>query len=94
MLHSNPKKMVKEKITVTLNPRLIKEVDRWSKAEKIRSRSSALERLIEEWLEERERTRLEKETEAYYLSLTPAEQTETKEWAAFSSDQSIVRFEK
>lgn len=94
MLHQADKKFTKEKITVTLNPRLIKEVDRWSKVTKIKSRSAAIEKLIEEWMAEREKRRLEEETEAYYLSLSKHEKAEDKNWSALSSDQAIRRFEK
>lgn len=94
MLHQSPKKLPKEKITVTLNPRLIKEVDRWSKEEKIGSRSAAIEKLIEAWIGEREKRSLERETEAYYLSLSQAEKEEDHEWTSLSSDQAIQRYEK
>ena len=93
MIRDNEKHIAKEKVTLTLSPRFLKEVDRWSKEEKIKSRSAAIERLIEQWLLEKERKRLEAETEAYYLSLTPAEKEEDKEWVSLSSDQADHRFE-
>ena len=94
MIQDNEKQPVKEKVTLTLNPRFLREVDRWSRAEKIKSRSAAIEKLIEQWLEERERKRLEAETESYYLSLSAAEKAEDKEWASLSTQQATQRFEK
>jgi metal-responsive CopG/Arc/MetJ family transcriptional regulator len=46
MIRDNEKHIPKEKVTLTLNPRFLKEVDRWSKEEKIKSRSAAIEKLI------------------------------------------------
>ncbi len=94
MIPNHEKHFNKEKVTLTLSPRFLKEVDRWSKEEKIKSRSAAIEKLIEQWILERGRKRLEAETEAYYLSLTSAEKSEDKEWASLSSNQAIHRSEK
>lgn len=84
----------KEKVTLTLNPTLLKEVDRWSKEEKIKSRSAAIEKLIIQWKLAREKKRLEKETEAYYLSLTKAEKEENKEWVEFTGRQAMGRWKE
>jgi metal-responsive CopG/Arc/MetJ family transcriptional regulator len=93
MLHETEKK-VKEKVTITLKPHLIKEVDRWSKKEKIGSRSAAIERLIEQWIAAGMKSRLDAETEAYYLSLSENEKKEDKEWVSFSSNQALHQFQK
>lgn len=92
MLHQNEKKYNKEKVTITLNPLLLKEVDLWSKEEKISSRSAALEKLIEEWILERQKKQVEQDTEAYYLSLSETEKEEDKNWAKLSSKQITQRY--
>lgn len=85
---------LKEKITITLSPHLLKAVDRWCRAVKLKSRSAAIERLVEQSVEEQERRRLEAETEAYYLSLSEKEKEEDKKWTRHSSQQAAQRFER
>lgn len=87
-------KASKEKVTLTLSPRVLKAVDRWCREVRLRSRSAAIEHLLEQSIAEKERLRMESETEAYYLSLTSGEKSEDSEWAQISSSQAVRRFEK
>ena len=82
----------KEKITVTLSPRIIQKLDQWCEGMRMKSRSAAIEKVMEAWIELDERQRLEKETEAYYLSMSDQEKKEDKAWAKLSSLQAIYRF--
>lgn len=91
MFRETQKKWIKEKVTLTLNPRLLKEVDRWSKQIKMKSRSAAIAKLIEQWILEKNKKCLEAQTEAYYLSLSEAEKKEDKDWTEFSSHQTLRR---
>lgn len=85
---------VKEKVTITLRPKVLRAVDRWCRAARLRSRSAAIEDLLEQSIVEKERQRLEAEMEAYYRSLTPSEKGEDLDWVQISSSEAIRRFEK
>ena len=87
-------KLNKEKVTVTLSPRVLREVDRWCKGVRFRSRSAAIEHLVEQSIRADEDRRLEAATEAYYRSLTPVERQEDRNWVKSSSRQAIRRFSK
>ncbi len=91
MNRETAKQLNKEKVTLTLSPYFLKEVDRWSEEEKIKSRSAAIERLIEEWLIERKKKSLEAETEAYYLSMSQTEREEDQAWVKLSTSQALKR---
>jgi hypothetical protein len=43
-----------------------------------------VEEAVRHWLEERVQRDLERQTEEYYRSLSPAEQEEDKEWSAIA----------
>jgi metal-responsive CopG/Arc/MetJ family transcriptional regulator len=87
-------KITKEKVTVTLSPKVLRAVDRWCKEMRIKSRSAALEQLVEKSIQEEERRHLEAATEAYYRSLSSGEREEDKSWAKSSSDQAMRRSAK
>lgn len=90
----NRDKITKEKVTVTLSPKVLRAVDHWCKEMRIKSRSAALEHLVEKSIQEEERRHLEAATEAYYRSLSSDEREEDKSWAKSSSDQAIRRLVK
>ena len=87
-------KTTKEKVTVTLNPRLIRAIDRWCRKAHLRSRSAAIEHLVERSIDEDEKSGLESATEAYYLSLSSEERREDRSWTKLSSNQALRRSEK
>jgi metal-responsive CopG/Arc/MetJ family transcriptional regulator len=65
----------------------VNALDRAAKQQCLRSRSQALEAALKHWLREQQQREVDREIEAYYRSLTPAERLEHKEWADFSSRQ-------
>lgn len=77
----------KVRVTATLDQRLVIALDRAAKEQGLGSRSRALETALAHWVREQRWREIERETEAYYRSLTPAERREHREWAEFSSRQ-------
>ena len=73
------------RVTATLDPETVKSLDHAAKAQGLLSRSQALEVALKHWLRERRRREIERETEAYYRSMTPAEKREDRAWARFAS---------
>ena len=76
----------KAKITVTLSPDVVRQLDALVETLAPRSRSQLVEEVLRRWLEERVRRDLETQTEAYYCSLSPAEQEEDEEWATLAAE--------
>jgi metal-responsive CopG/Arc/MetJ family transcriptional regulator len=74
----------KAKITVTLSPDLVRQLDALTQTPKGRSRSQLVEEALRQWLQERLRRDLENQTEQYYRSLSPTEQKEDQEWATIA----------
>ena len=58
----------KAKITVTLSPDVVRQLDALRETLSARSRSQLVEEVLRRWLEERVRSDLEAQTEAYYRS--------------------------
>ena len=76
----------KAKITVTLSPDVVRQLDALLHTPEARSRSQIVEEALRWWLEERVQRHLEKETEEYYRFLSPIEQAEDKEWSTIASE--------
>ena len=76
----------KDKITVTLSPDVVRQLDALLETLAARSRSQLVEEVLRGWLEERIQRDLESQTEAYYRSLSPAEQQEDKEWSSIAAE--------
>lgn len=74
--------MAKTKISVTVDSKLIEEIDR---LDVDASRSEIVEAALARWLGNRRRQTLESEIEQYYRELTRGEQDEDAEWAATSA---------
>ncbi len=70
----------KAKITLTLSRDLVQQIDELLQSPGARSRSQLVEDAIRRWLREHAKEELERQTEAYYLSLSEAEQEEDREW--------------
>ena len=76
----------KAKVTVTLSPDVVRRLDALRQGREARSRSQLIEEALRRWLEERVQKDLERQTEEYYRSLSPAEQEEDKEWSAIAAE--------
>ena len=71
----------KAKITITLNPELLRQIDALSNSSRAASRSRLVEEAVRLWLYAQAQKELERQTEAYYLSLSKAERKEDKQWS-------------
>jgi|GEM_PF-906610 len=71
---------VKVKVTASLDANLVKDIDRYLKKSKARSRSQLIENVIRSWLIEQKKRNLEGEIEQYYLSLSDGERKEDQGW--------------
>lgn len=87
-------KGVKEKVTVTLSPQVIRRIDRWCDEMKVNSRSAAIEHFLQKSMLSDEERRLEAATEAYYRSLSDQETQEDRKWAKQSSRLAVPRYER
>lgn len=76
----------KAKVTVTLSPDVVRQLDALRQGREACSRSRLIEEALRRWLEERVERELERQTEEYYRSLSPAEQEEDKEWSAIAAE--------
>jgi metal-responsive CopG/Arc/MetJ family transcriptional regulator len=74
----------KAKITVTLDPEVVRQLDALLEAPGARSRSQLVEEALRRWLEERIQREIERKTEEYYRSLSPTEQAEDEEWTTIA----------
>jgi metal-responsive CopG/Arc/MetJ family transcriptional regulator len=74
----------KVKISISIDPTLLANVDRYAAANHV-TRSAALERWLGQVSHREKLNRLEEETTAYYESLTDAERREDAALAAASS---------
>ncbi len=75
----------KSKITVTLSADLVQELDALTEASEAGSRSKLVEEALQAWLHQQAKKELERQTEEYYRSLTPAEQKEGRQWSKIAA---------
>lgn len=81
-------------ITVRLFGEVLSAVDSLALNSGLPSRSAAIEEILQRWYEAaRLQNELERETEAYYKSLTPEEMAEDRAWARFASAQAMQRWD-
>lgn len=76
----------KTKITVTLSPEVVSQLDAVLQTPEAPSRSALVEQALRRWLEERVQRDIERQTEEYYRALFPAEQDENKEWSTIAAE--------
>lgn len=69
------------KITTSLDPELVKEIDEHVKRSKARSRSQLVENILRDWHREQKVREVENQIEQYYLSLSNDEKNEDRQWA-------------
>jgi Arc/MetJ-type ribon-helix-helix transcriptional regulator len=75
----------KTKITVTLSPELVHQIDALTDTPKAGSRSRLVEEAVRRWLYDQAQKELERQTEEYYLSLSRAERKEDKQWSKIAA---------
>ena len=75
----------KTKITVTLSPDLVRQLDALVDSPEAGSRSRLVEEAVRRWLRERAKKELERQIEEYYHSLSRAERKEDKEWSKIAA---------
>ena len=77
--------MRKAKLTITISSDLSSEIDEIAK-EKGTPRSQLMEEILRDWLAVSKKKAIEKDTRAYYLSLTEEEKKENKEWTEVAAE--------
>ena len=75
----------KAKLTITISSDLSCEIDEIAK-EKGTPRSQLMEEILRDWLAESKKKAIEKDTRAYYMSLTEEEKKENKEWTGAAAE--------
>lgn len=74
------------KITTSLDPELVKEIDEYVKGSKARSRSQLVENILRDWHREQKVREVENQIEQYYLSLSNDEKDEDRQWAKIAAE--------
>ena len=75
----------KAKLTVTISGDVVNKIDEIAK-EKGTPRSQVMEEMLRDWLLKSKKKEIEKDIEAYYLSLTEKEKKEDREWARIATE--------
>jgi len=75
----------KAKLTVTISGDVVNEIDGIAK-EKGTPRSQVMEEMLRDWLMKSKKREIEKDIEAYYLSLTEKEKKEDKKWTRIAAE--------
>jgi len=75
----------KKKISISLSPDLVRQLDALLDTPEAGSRSRMVEEALRRWLENRAQEELERQTEEYYLSLSGAERKEDKQWSRIAA---------
>ena len=75
----------KAKLTVTISGDVVNKIDEIVK-EKGTPRSQVMEEMLRDWLLKSKKKEIEKDIEAYYLSLTEKEKKEDREWARIATE--------
>jgi metal-responsive CopG/Arc/MetJ family transcriptional regulator len=75
----------KAKLTVTISNDLVNEIDEIAKG-KGEPRSQVMEEMLRDSLRESKKRAIEKDIEAYYLSLTEKEKQEDREWTQIAAE--------
>ncbi len=74
------------KITTSLDPKLVKEIDEHVKGSKARSRSQLVENILRDWNREQKVREVENQIEQYYLSLSNDEKDEDRQWSKIAAE--------
>ena len=76
----------KIKVTTSLNPALVKQIDEIVKETNAASRSQLIEYALSKWCKEQKKHKIEKQIEAYYLSLSDEDRQEDREWNQIAAE--------
>ncbi len=76
----------KVKITASLDPELVKEIDEYIKGSKVRSRSQLIENVLRDWYRKQKVCEIENQIEQYYLSLSNDEKGEDRQWTEIAAE--------
>ena len=80
-------------ITIRLANDVLMAIDAVAKNTGLSSRSAAIEKILQRWYEAAWlQQELDRDTEAYYKSLTPEEIAEDRAWVKFASEQAMQRW--
>ena len=83
----NRRRPRKIRVTATLDQEIVQALDRAARQHRLGSRGQALAAAVKHWVREQREREIDRDIEAYYRSLTPAERREEKEWGDFASRQ-------
>ena len=75
----------KTKVTVTLSPELVRQLDKLIDSPEAGSRSRLVEQAVRHWLHDEAQKELERQTEEYYQRLSESERKEDKEWSKIAA---------
>ena len=75
----------KTKLTVTISGTVVNEVDKIASGQGT-PRSQVMEEALRDWLLKSKKKAIEKEIEAYYLSLTETEKKEDRAWTKIAAE--------
>ena len=90
----NMENTMNAEITIRLEGALLMAIDSLAKDTGLSSRSVAIEKILQRWYKSAWLQReLDRETEAYYKSLTPEEIAEDRTWVRFASEQAMQRWD-
>ena len=84
----------KTKVTVTLSHDLVRKLDELLDAPEAGSRSQLVEEALRRWLDDQLKEELERQTEAYYHSLSEAERKEDRQWSKIAGRSAKQLWEK
>ena len=77
----------KTRVTLSLDAYLLSALDAMVEQFRINSRSAMVEDILRRWYLSRQQIQLERQTEAYYRSLSEAEQEEDRQWGKIAGEQ-------
>jgi metal-responsive CopG/Arc/MetJ family transcriptional regulator len=78
-------------VTLRLDGDLLTAIDTLTKKSGFPSRGEAIQKILQRWHKAWLQHKLDRETEAYYKSLTPEEIEEDRIWVQFVSEQAMRR---
>jgi hypothetical protein len=82
-------------ITIRLPGEVLVAIDSVAKSAGLSSRSAAIEKILQRWYEAAWlQQQVDRDTEAYYKSLTPGEIAEDRAWVQFASVQAMQRWDE
>ena len=87
-----PNRSVKSKVTISLDPELLKRLDKLTP--KGCSRSQIFEKALRKLINEFARYKVEQEVEHYYTTLSKAEKEEDREWNKIAAESAKGFWEK